>query len=370
MARSRLPSPFFHYLDGGADDEWSLRNNEAAFSRYSLLPALARDKGEIDLSVTVLGAPSSMPVMLSPTGMTRLFHREREIGVAKAANRAGLFYSLSTFGSTTIEDVAAANPGPKVFQVYITRDRNITRDLVERTRAAGFTALAVTVDTPTPGNRERDLHTGMTMPPRLSLASLFSFARSFGWTLDYLRDQNLSIANIDPSGAEFEAGGMSPVQYANHQIDPTISWADIEWLKGEWGGPMIVKGVLGVEEAKRAASAGANAIMISNHGGRQLDQCPAPIESLPAIRDAVGGDLELIVDGGVRRGTDIIKARALGADVCAIARPYLYALAAGGGKGVDRLLALLRAELERDLILMGKNKFEQVSAADVVMSPA
>lgn len=352
-ARRRLPAPMFHYIDGGADDEWTLRRNTAAFDDWQLLPRHLVDVSDVDASTRVLGCELRLPFFLAPTGMSRLFHRDKELGAARAAARHGTLYSLSTMATTSLEDVAAATASPKLFQVYIFKDRGLTRELVQRCKAAGYRALALTVDTVLAGNRERDHRYGMTMPPRLTPRTFLSFAGSFGWAFDLLRDPDFRLANVAHRVDALRTGAMGLIEYVNSQFDRSVTWKDAEWLAGEWGGPFAIKGMSTAEDARRAISIGASAAFLSNHGGRQLDGVPAPLDTLPAIRDAVGAGLELIVDGGVRRGTHVLKALALGADACSIGRPYLYGLAAGGEAGVDRALTLLADEVVRGLGLLG-----------------
>ena len=352
-ARRKLPAPMFHYIDGGADDEWTLRRNTQAFDDHLLLPAYLRDISRVDLSRRVPGCDLKLPFFLAPTGMSRLFHHHKEPGAARAAAKHGTLYSLSTLATTSLEDVAAASAGPKMFQVYILKDRGLTQELVQRCRQAGYQALCLTVDTPIAGNRERDHRHGMSLPPRVTLRSALSFAASFEWLFQFARQPGFRLANVAHRVDALGGSAMSLIDYINSQFDRSLTWRDAEWLAGLWNGPFVIKGMSTVEDARRAVSIGATAAMLSNHGGRQLDGVPAPIETLPAIRDATGDALELIVDGGIRRGTHILKALALGANACSIGRAYLYGLAAGGEAGVDRALTLLRDELARDLALLG-----------------
>lgn len=363
LARRKLPSPLFHYIDGGADDEHSLRRNTAAFDRWAFIPELLHDVSAIRTETRLLGHTLSMPLLCAPTGMSRLFHRDGERAVARAAERAGIYYSLSTLATTSIEDIAAASSGPKMFQVYVFKDRALTTNLIERSRAAKFTALCLTIDTPVAGNRERDRVTGMQLPPRFTLASLASFAAHPGWALDYVRDSDFSLRNVAQHADAMTDGQQSLLDYVNGQFDRTISWAEVDWLRGQWDGPLVIKGIQSLADARRAADAGASALMISNHGGRQLDSTLAPIELVARIRDQLGAGIELIVDGGVRRGSHLLKALALGADACSIGRSYLYGLAAGGEAGVSRALDLLRAELERDMALLGVTDVARMSSA-------
>jgi L-lactate dehydrogenase (cytochrome) len=353
LAQSRVPAAMFHYIDGGADDEITLRGNTAAFDDYELVPRYLVDVSRIDTCTTVLGKALEWPVILAPTGMSRLFHHEKELGVARAAAKSGTMYTLSTLGTTSLEDIGAASDGPKMFQIYILKDRGLTVEFVERCKAAKYDALCLTVDMPVAGNRERDKHTGMVMPPRFTLGSLMSFALHPRWSINFLLDPDFRLANVAHRVDALGGGAMSVINYINSQFDRTVTWTDVEWLAGKWDGPLVVKGITAAEDAKKARGSGASAVMISNHGGRQLDGSPAPIDCVAHMRDAVGRDLELIVDGGVRRGSHVIKALALGADACSIGKAYLYGLAAGGQKGVERALTLLRTEIERDLALLG-----------------
>lgn len=366
VAKRRLPAPLFHYIDGGSDDEWTLRRNVSAFDDYELMPRYLVDIAHIDMRTKLFGTTLDWPVFLAPTGMSRLFHHGKELAVARAAAKAGTLYSLSTLGTTRIEDVAAATQGPKMFQVYVFKDRGLTAEFVARCKAAKFTSLCLTVDTPLAGNRERDHVHGMTMPPKFGWKSLLSFALHTEWSLNFLFNPDFGLANVAHRVDALGKSGMGVIQYINSQFDRALSWKDAEWLAREWGGPLAIKGLQSPEDAKNARDSGATAIMISNHGGRQLDGAPAPIDCVAPMRDAVGDGLELIVDGGVRRGTHVLKALALGANACSIGRGYLYALAAGGEAGVDRALKLLRAEVERDMALLGCSSVAQVDRKAVI----
>jgi len=352
-AKKRLPAPLFHYIDGGADDEWTLSNNTAAFERYELIPHLLRNIEKIDLKTRVLGTDLDLPFFLSPTGMSRLFHHDKELAVCRAADRAGTLYSLSTIGTTSIEDISENMQGPKMYQVYILKDRGLTAEFVTRSREAGYQALCLTVDTPLAGNRERDLVNGMVMPPRFTLKTLWSYATHFQWAFNLLRHPDFRLANVAHRVDALGSGAMGLIEYVNSQFDRTVSWDDAAWLAEQWDGPFVIKGLLSADDAKRALDIGASAIMISNHGGRQLDGVPAPVDCIAPMREAVGDQLELIVDGGIRRGTHIIKALALGANACSVGRPYLYGLAAAGEAGVDHAIEILRTETERSLALLG-----------------
>jgi L-lactate dehydrogenase (cytochrome) len=360
-AKQKLPAPMFHYIDGGADDEWTLRRNTSAFDDYQLIPNFLTNVENIHLKKTILGCDLDLPFFLSPTGMSRLFHHEKELGACRAADKFGTLYSLSTLATTSLEDVAKETQGPKMFQIYILKDRELTREFVQRCKDSGYKALCLTVDTMVAGNRERDLVNGMTMPPRItSFKNFFSYATSFSWGLHMLRDPNFKLANVVHRVDAIGKGSMGLIDYLNSQFDRSVSWDDAAWLAEQWDGPFILKGLQSPNDAKRAVDIGATGIMISNHGGRQLESAPAPLDCVSDMREAVGNDLELIVDGGIRRGTHIIKSLAAGADACSIGRGYLYGLAAGGQAGVERALSLLIAELERSLALLGVNDINQL----------
>ena len=363
MAQQRLPAPMFHYIDGGSDDEWSLRRNTTAFDDYELMPNYLRDISTIDTGTTLFGQKLAWPVFLAPTGMSRLFHHEAEPAAARAAQKFGTFYTLSTMGTTRIEEIAAQGAGPWMFQIYILKDRALTTEFVERCKAAKYQALCLTVDTALAGNRERDRVTGMVLPPRFTAKSFASFAAHPRWAFHLLRNPDFQIANIVHRMGGL--GTVSLIDYVNGQFDRTVTWDDVAWLVKQWGGPFVLKGIQSPADAKRAVDVGATAIMISNHGGRQLDAAPAPIDCVGPIREAVGDRLELVVDGGVRRGTHVIKALALGANAVSIGRPYLYGLASGGQLGVERALALLKAELERSMALLGCRTIAEIGPGHV-----
>jgi L-lactate dehydrogenase (cytochrome) len=365
-AKKRLPSPIFNYMDGGSDDEWTLKRNTLAFDDYELLPRYLRNIDRIDLKTRVLGTTLDLPVFLAPTGMSRLFHHDREVAVAKAAEKYGTLYSLSTMGTTSIEEIGKISSGPKMFQIYILKDRELTREFMQRCKKSDYDVMCLTVDTPLAGNRERDLVSGFTMPPRFSLKSFWSFATHPYWAMHLALNPDFELKNVvhrvDKLG---QNGAMSLITYVNDQLDRTVTWKDAAWIAEQWDGPFVIKGLQTAEDAKRAVDAGASAIMISNHGGRQLESAPAPVDCVVPIREAVGDLLELIVDGGIKRGTHIIKALALGADACSIGRGYLYGLGAGGQKGVERALELYRSELLRDMALLGCTKISDINSESI-----
>ncbi|MGB5344565.1 MAG: alpha-hydroxy acid oxidase [Woeseia sp.] len=355
IARRRLPAPVFHYLDGGADDEVSLARNTAAFDDYELLPTQLTDVSRIDLRTTLFGQSVDWPVMISPTGASKLFHADGEAAVARAAAKAGMIYSLSTLGTTSIEDTAAASNGPKLFQLYVFKDRGLTEEWIARSKASGFAALALTVDVAVGGNRERDLVQGFAMPPRSRIRQALSFARHPGWVYRAVIKKDLDMVNITSSEQAARALAAGVRNFINEELERSLTWRDVEWLATRWDGPLVIKGVQTVADCRKAVAAGATAVMLSNHGGRQLDSTPAPVDCIAEIADALRDQLEIICDGGVRRGSHVVKALAMGAHACSIGRGYLYALAAGGQPGVERALGLLRAEVERTMALLGCN---------------
>ena len=365
LARKKLPAPMFHYIDGAADDEWTMRRNVDAFDRFEFVPRALIDVSNIDMSTTLFGQKIDWPFFCAPTALQRLFHHEGETATARAAHASGTIFSLSSMSSTSIEDVAEITPGPKVFQVYMFRDRGLSREFLQRARDSGYVALQLTVDLPVSGNRERDIVTGMTIPPKLTLMSMLDVASRPQWVYRHLTTPKIEVANVahrPPPGSD-KLGGV--IEYVNTQIDPTITWKDAEWLVDEWSGPFAFKGIMTAADAKRAADVGATAIMISNHGGRQLDFSPAPFEVLEEVVAAVGHRVEVIVDGGIRRGTHILKALALGARACSAGRPHLYGLAAGGEAGVAQALKILKSELRRNLALLGCPRVTELDASFV-----
>lgn len=360
-ARRRLPSPLFDFVDGGAEDEWTLRRNTAAFDRWALTPRTLVDVGTIDLRTEILGHRIDWPVMLGPTGMSRLFHPEGERAITRAAAKAGTIYTLSTMSSFSIEEVARLTPAAKWFQVYCFRDRELTREFIVRAAEAGYTGLVITVDVPVPANRERDRRSGMTIPPKFTLGSLSRFALHPGWVLEYLRNPPPVLANVAHKIADGSASATSLMGYINRQFDPSVTWSDVEWMVDQWKGPVIIKGLLHPEDARQAAAIGARGIVVSNHGGRQLDGATSSLDALPRILDAAGDRLEVIFDSGIRRGTHVVKALALGAKAVMVGRAYLYGLCAGGEAGVDRALNLLKAEIARDMALIGAQTIADIT---------
>ncbi|HSM30093.1 MAG TPA: alpha-hydroxy acid oxidase [Woeseiaceae bacterium] len=365
IAMRRLPAPVFHYLDGGADDELALARNTEAFADYELLPSQLSDVSSIDLRSTLFGQAVDWPVMIAPTGASKLFHAGGELAVARAAEKFGMVYSLSTLSTATIEDVAAATAGPRAFQLYVFKDRGLTESWLERCREAGYAALQLTVDTPVAGNRERDFVYGFGAPPRSRLRQVASFARHPAWLYRALVRRDLEMVNIT-GGSEAARNWKGGIRkYIDEQLERSLTWKDVEWLAGRWSGALVIKGVQTVEDCRKAAESGATAVMLSNHGGRQLESAPAPVDCIAAVADALRDRLEIICDGGIRRGNHVVKALALGANACSIGRGYLFALAAGGQAGVERALTLLRAEVERTMALAGSDSVRKLGRGHV-----
>lgn len=354
LAKRRLPQPIFDYLDGGAEDEISTRRASEDFDSIMFVPRVLTDVGTIRRGTRLFGREVEAPLLLSPTGLSGLYHPDGECAVAQAAGAAGIAYALSTLGTETIEAVAASTVGPKLLQLYIFKDRGITEALIERARAAGYDGLIVTVDTPVGGNRERDWRNGISVRPRLTSRSIIDFALHPRWSLPALfQPGRFAFGNV-PVLPENERGQAPSVgAFVNAQFDRGLTWCDLEWLAQRWSGPLAVKGILDAGDARRAVAAGADTIIVSNHGGRQLDGAVSPISRIAPIADVVAGSATIICDGGIRRGAHIVKALALGADACAIGRPYLFGLAAGGVQGVAHVLSILTEELNRCLALLG-----------------
>lgn len=359
IAKKRLPAGVFDYIDGGAEDELAMKRNASRFSDRTLVPRVLRDVSSIDPSTMILGKRAPMPVIIAPTGFPRIAHPDGELATARAAARAGIPFSLSTMGTRSIEEVAAVSDGRKWFQVYVWRDRELTKDMLARCKESGFEALYITVDTAVLGRRERDVRRGMSLPPKLGLDTFIEGARRPRWVMEFLRNDPIVFSNVAVStqrlakGTEDGSSAVSLATYINSQFDPQLSWEDVAWIRSQWDGPVILKGIQSVADAKIAAAEGIDAIALSNHGGRQLDSSPAIIDLVAPVADAVGGQIEIYCDGGVRRGSDVLKAIALGADACMIGRPHLYALAAGGEAGVDHVLEFFQQGLEQTMALCG-----------------
>jgi len=353
LARARLPFPVFHYIDGAADDELTRRRNRDAFDSCDLVPDVLVGNSEIDMSTTVLGRKIAMPLFLSPTALQRLFHWQGERAVARSAEKFSTYFGISSLATVSIEEIGSLISTPRMFQLYVHKDKGLNRSMIDRCKAAKFDALTLTVDTIVGGNRERCLRTGFSSPPKLTPTSAVSFALHPRWTLDYLLREKFALPNLDTHVKEGSNVAMSVADYFNTMLDPTLDWKMAEQIRVDWGGEFCLKGIMSVADAKRAVDIGATAIMVSNHGGRQLDGSRAPFDQLAEICDAVGDKLDVICDGGITRGTHVLKALSMGAKACSGGRLYLYALAAAGQPGVERALGKLRDEIERDMKLMG-----------------
>jgi L-lactate dehydrogenase (cytochrome) len=353
IAKRRLPRGVFDYIDGGAEEERTLAANSEAFARVTFRPRVLRDVRKIDMSTTLLGRDLPMPLALSPTGFTRIADPQGELAVARAAARKNLPYTLSTIATRSIEEVAAVSDGPKWFQVYVWRDRALVKDLIQRAAAAGYEALVLTVDTAVLGRRERDVRRGFELPPQLGLGTLLDGVLHPGWTWAFVRAEPIRFANVVGKGVDDGTSAVSLAYQVATQFDAGLSWQDIDWLRSVWDGPIVVKGIQTVDDARLAADMGIEAIALSNHGGRQLDSAPTPLDLVVPVVDAVGDRAEVICDGGVRRGSDIVKAVALGARACMVGRAYLYGLGAAGERGVDHVLAMLDAGMRRTMALLG-----------------
>ena len=373
LAKRNLPGGVFDYFDGAAETEWSMANNSAAFERVHLTPRVLVDVSQIDTSVTVMGTRIPYPFAFSPTGFTRIATSAGETAVARVAARHGVPYTLSTLGTRSIEEVAAARASvttaaarasvatgataalasPLWYQLYVWKDRGLSRELVQRAKAAGYQAIMVTVDTAVFGRRNRDVRRGFTLPPKIGLETFIDGVRHPRWTLDFITHEPITFSAVSGRGDVDGSTAITLSDYVNSQFDASLSWRDLDWVRSESGLPIMLKGIQSVEDAMRARSEGVEAIALSNHGGRQYDGSPAPIELLPSVMDAVGDGIEVLVDGGVRRGSDVVKACALGARAVMFGRPYLYGLGAAGELGVEWVINYFTAGVKRTMALVG-----------------
>jgi L-lactate dehydrogenase (cytochrome) len=361
LARRRLPGPIFHYIDGAADDEVTYRRNTAAYEEVDLIPNVLAGVENVDMSVTLFGKKLDMPLYCAPTALQRLFHPDGERAVAKAASKFGTMFGVSSLGTVSVEEIGALIDTPKMFQYYFHKDRGLNDSLLERARDANFDVLALTVDTITGGNRERDLRTGFTSPPRLTPSSLFSFAMRPAWAFNYFTNPAFELPHLSTHVKEGSNLATSIGKYFSTMLDQSMSWKDAEQLCAKWNGHFALKGVMSVEDAKRAVDIGCTGIMVSNHGGRQLDGSRSPFDQLAEIVDAVGDKIDVVCEGGIQRGTHVLKALSLGAKACSGGRMYLYALAAAGQPGVERALGQYRTEIERGMKLMGCRTVAELS---------
>jgi L-lactate dehydrogenase (cytochrome) len=360
LAKQRLPGPIFHYIDGAADDEVTYRRNTEAFETCDLVPNVLAGVETVDMSTTVMGQKLDMPFFLSPTALQRLFHPGGERAVGAAAQQFGTFFGISSLGTVSIEEIGRTISTPKMFQLYVHKDKELTRGMIDRCKEAGFDALTLTVDTIVGGNRERDLYTGFTTPMRLTPSSILSFMTRPRWALDYFTQDKFELAQLTDYVQEGTSISISVAEYFNTLIDQSMDWDEAARIAEHWGGPFALKGVMSPDDAVRGVEIGASCIIVSNHGGRQLDGSRSPFDQLAEIVDAVGDRAEVICDGGIRRGTHILKALSVGAKACSGGRAYLYALAAAGQPGVERALSLLREEIERDMKLMGVRSLSEL----------
>ena len=365
LAKKKLPSPIFNYIDGAADDEVTYRRNSQSFNDVDLVPNVLAGVEKVDMSTEIMGQKLSMPFYCAPTALQRLFHHEGERAVAKAASSYGTMFGVSSLATVTVEDIAQISSGPKMFQFYFHKDRGLNDALLERAKAANFNVLALTVDTITGGNRERDLRTGFTSPPKLTLDSLLSFALHPMWAWNFFTKEKFDMPHLSGHVTEGTNLAVSVGEYFSTMLDQSMNWSDAEKLCQQWNGEFALKGIMSVEDAKRAVEIGCTGIMVSNHGGRQLDGSRAPFDQLAEICDAVGDQIDVVCEGGIQRGTHILKALSVGAKCCSIGRYYLYALAAAGQAGVERALNQLAVEVERDMKLMGVTKVDQLRRSNI-----
>lgn len=360
LARKRLPKMVFDFIDGGAEDELTLNENNHAFSRMKFMPRVLVDVTKINQNVNVCDTDLSMPLGFAPTGLPGIVHPSAELAAVAAAGRIGTVFTLSSASSHSIEEVADAATSPLWFQLYPWRDRKVIGQLIDRAQSAGYKALCVTVDVPVNGGRERDLYNGMTLPPRIDFHNAIDVLSKPRWCLQQLTAPRVTLKNlIDIDGAPGK--GVSTLgAWAQQLLYPACNWNDFAWIRKRWKGPLMVKGIMNYKDARLAIKHGADAVVVSNHGGRQLDGAPSTLEALPRIADEVGENADILIDSGIRRGSDIVKAIALGAKACLVGRPYLYGLGAGGEKGIDKAFHIFKAEIDRTLALLGKPDIQSV----------
>lgn len=360
LARRRLPGPIFNYIDGAADDEVTYRRNTASFERCDLVPNVLRGVDQVDLSVTVMGQKLAVPFYCSPTALQRLFHHRGEHAVAAASAKFGTMFGVSSLGTVALEELRKAHSTPQTYQFYFHKDRGLNRAMLQRAKEAGVEVMMLTVDSITGGNRERDLRTGFSIPFRLTLGGMLQFALKPRWGIDYVTHERFRLPQLDEH-VDMGSGAMSIGRYFTEMLDPSMSWNDVAEMVRQWGGQFCLKGVMAVQDAKRAADIGCTGVVLSNHGGRQLDGSRAGFDQLAEVVDAVGDRLDVMMDGGIQRGTHVLKALSLGAKAVGIGRYYLFPLAAAGEAGVEKALGLLRTEIERGMKLMGCSSIGQLS---------
>jgi L-lactate dehydrogenase (cytochrome) len=360
LAKRRVPGPIFDYIDGGADDEVTLRRNTASFEQCDLVPSVLRGVENVDMSVTIMGQKLAMPFYCSPTALQRLFHHDGERAVAAAAAKYGTMFGVSSLGTVSLEELRKAHDTPQVYQFYYHKDRGLNRAMLQRAKEAGVEVMMLTVDSITGGNRERDLRTGFSIPFRLTLPGMFQFGIKPMWGINYVTHERFRLPQLEDH-VDMSGGALSIGKYFTEMLDPSLNWKDVAEMVQLWNGQFCLKGIMSVADAKRAIELGCTGIVLSNHGGRQLDGSRAAFDQLAEIVDAVGDRIDVIMDGGIQRGTHVLKALSLGAKAVGIGRFYLYPLAAAGQAGVERALGLMRAEIERGMKLMGCTTVGQLS---------
>lgn len=364
MAQRKLPGPIFNYIDGAADDEVTYRRNTASFESCDLVPNVLRGVSEIDMSVTVMGQKLAMPFYCSPTALQRLFHHQGERAVAKAAAKYGTMFGVSTLGTVSLEEVRRISSSPQMYQFYFHRDRGLNRAMMQRAKQVGVEVMMLTVDSITGGNRERDKRTGFAIPFKLNLAGMAQFALKPAWAINYFTHEGFKLPQLDEH-VDMGGGTMSISRYFTEMLDPSMTWDDVAEMARQWSGPFCLKGIMSVEDARRAVDIGCSGIVLSNHGGRQLDGSRAAFDQLAEVVDAVGDKIDVIMDGGVQRGTHVLKALSLGAKAVGIGRYYMFPLAAAGQPGVERALEQMRVEVERGMKLMGCSSIGQLSLSNL-----
>ncbi|MEP4888901.1 MAG: alpha-hydroxy acid oxidase [Aliiglaciecola sp.] len=360
LAKKRLPGPIFNYIDGGADDEVTLRRNSEAFNQCDLVPKVLTGVKDIDLSVEVMGQRLELPIYCSPTALQRLFHHQGERAVAASAAKFGTMFGVSSLGTVSMEEIAKQYDTPQVYQFYFHKDRGLNRAMMERAKASKIEVMMLTVDSITGGNRERDLRTGFSIPFRLNLSGLWQFATKPMWGINYVTHEKFALPQLDEH-VDMGGGASSIGDYFTNMLDPAMNWDDVAEMVKFWDGQFCLKGIMSVEDARKAVDIGCTGIVISNHGGRQLDGSRSSFDHLAEIVDAVGDKIDVMFDSGVQRGTHVLKALSLGAKAVGVGRLYLYALAAAGQGGVERALGLMKAEIERDMRLMGCSSVAELS---------
>ena len=364
LARRKLPSPIFNYIDGAADDETTYERNTKSFEDCDLVPNVLRGVEDIDMSVEVLGQKLEMPIYCSPTALQRVFHHQGEYAVAAAADKYGTLFGVSSLGTVSLSEVRKKYNGPQCYQFYFHKDRSLNQVMLENAKQANVDVMMLTVDTITGGNRERDLKTGFSIPFKLSLNGIYEFAAKPMWAINYLTHEKFSLPQLDDH-VDMSDGPISIGRYFTEMLDPCLNWDDVAKMVEYWDGQFCLKGVMSVEDAKKAVEIGCTGIVISNHGGRQLDGSRSPFDQLSEIVDAVGDDIDVIMDSGIQRGTHVLKALSLGAKAVGGGRFYLFALAAAGQEGVERALELMRLEIERDMRLMGASSVSELNRGNI-----